>query len=80
MAASRSAPDGRLADDEFSRALEGALERLSLRQRQVFLLRAWEGLDVGETSKALGIGRGSVKTHYSRARSALRESLEAFDE
>lgn len=74
------APDGALADDAFGRALEAALRELPLRQRQVFLLRAWEGLDVAETARALEIGAGSVKTHHFRAVRALRNALEAFDE
>lgn len=75
-----AAPDGAAHDEEFGRALDSALRRLPDRQRQVFLLRAWEGLSVGEAAAALGIGSGSVKTHYFRALAALRRALEGFDE
>ena len=68
-------PGTQLESDEILQALQQALEALPNRQRQAFLLRNFEGLDVAQTAHAMKCSEGSVKTHYFRAVQALRSKL-----
>jgi RNA polymerase sigma-70 factor (ECF subfamily) len=70
------------AADSVSRAqilqtIEAEVALLPARQREAFLLRYWEELDVAETAASMGCSEGSVKTHCSRAVHALAKALKA---
>ena len=71
-------PVRRLELDEAMVALEAAVQALPHRQRQAFLLRSLEGMDVAQTAAAMGCSEGSVKTHYFRALNTLRAHLGEF--
>lgn len=56
-------------------AIENEVSKLPTRQREAFLMRYWEEMDVAETAVAMGCSEGSVKTHCSRAVHALAKAL-----
>lgn len=72
-----SEPGAQLEQRQIVGLIELALSRLPTRQREAFLLRYWEELDVAETAAAMGCSEGSVKTHCSRAVHALAAMLAA---
>jgi RNA polymerase sigma-70 factor, ECF subfamily len=59
------------------REIDAAVQELPTRQREAFLMRYWEELDVAETAAAMGCSEGSVKTHCSRAIASLSKLLNA---
>jgi RNA polymerase sigma-70 factor, ECF subfamily len=80
------APEGSEVEEGPAAALEQAqvleiirqeVSRLPERQREAFILRYWEELDVADTARAMKCSEGSVKTHCSRAAHALQVALRA---
>ena len=69
-------PLERLNDAQSYADMAAAVKLLPQRQREAFMLRVLEGLDVAETAQAMGCSEGSVKTHLSRAMHNLRDQLE----
>ena len=72
-----ASPAAQLEQSEVMAAIEDAVKALPDRQREAFMLRYWEELDVSETAKVMGCSEGSVKTHCSRATHALAKVLKA---
>ena len=71
-------PLERLNDAQSYADMAAAVKLLPQRQREAFMLRVLEGLDVAETAQAMGCSEGSVKTHLSRALQRLRGQLEEW--
>ena len=70
-------PESQLLQAQTLNAIEEEIKKLPTRQREAFLMRYWEDMDVAETAEAMGCSEGSVKTHCSRATHALASALSA---
>lgn len=73
-----SNPEHHYHSTNLSDHVQQAIRDLPYRQQQVFMLRAWEGLDVKQTAKVMKCTTGSVKTHYARALNSLRTQLSGW--
>ena len=69
-------PMAQLEQTQTMKIIEKAIEKLPTRQREAFILRYWEDMDVAETAEVMGCSQGSVKTHCSRAVHTLAALLE----
>jgi RNA polymerase sigma-70 factor (ECF subfamily) len=70
-----ASPQTQLEQSQVIEVIEEEISRLPARQREAFLMRYWEELDVADTAAAMGCSEGSVKTHCSRATHALATAL-----
>ena len=73
----RDSPEGQLQQSQLLDIIEKEIKLLPTRQREAFLMRYWEDMDVAETASAMGCSEGSVKTHCSRATHTLATALKA---
>lgn len=67
----------KLEREQVLNAIDAEIQKLPTRQREAFLLRYWQDMDVSETAASMGCSEGSVKTHCSRATHALAQALRA---
>ena len=68
-------PESKLLQAQTLNLIDDEIKKLPTRQREAFLMRYWEDMDVAETAAAMGCSEGSVKTHCSRATHALAAAL-----
>ena len=74
---SPATPHASLEQTQVLAIIEEEVKKLPPRQREAFLMRYWEEMDIAETAAAMGCSEGSVKTHCSRATHSLAASLKA---
>ena len=70
-------PHEELEQSQVLAIIEKEIAKLPPRQREAFLMRYWEDMDIAETAAAMGCTEGSVKTHCSRATHTLAAALKA---
>ena len=68
-------PHGQLEQAQLLAIIEEEIKKLPPRQREAFLLRYWEDMNIAETAVAMGCSEGSVKTHCSRATHTMATAL-----
>lgn len=69
-------PHDNLAQAQTLSIIEAEVKKLPPRQREAFLLRYWEDMDISETAAIMGCTEGSVKTHCFRATQTLAAALQ----
>lgn len=70
-----SSPEAQLLAREKLQMIQAALQKLSPRQRGVFVMRFVEELDLGEIAEVTGMPVQTVKTHLYRAVAEIRNKF-----
>lgn len=70
--------DDSVARRETTDRVLAGITRLSPRQREAIVLRYWHDLPEEAMATAMGVSRGSVKTHLSRGLAALSSYVEGW--
>jgi RNA polymerase sigma-70 factor (ECF subfamily) len=77
--ASAAAPASNLSEAEIRKLLEEAVQQLPTRQREVFLLRHFEGLRFRQIATITGVSDGALKASYHHARKKIENILKRYD-
>ena len=80
VAAHDPSPERLSQSSEMGRLLGPAMEQLSETERSAFLLRHYEGCDIGQIAEVLGVRTGAAKHSVFRAVQKLRQALQVLRE
>ena len=69
-------PDKIYNDSEISTHVDRAMEKLSSRQKMIFILKHYEGYKIKEIAEIISVGEGTVKKYLFEAVHKLREQLQ----
>jgi RNA polymerase sigma-70 factor (ECF subfamily) len=78
IAAKDPNPADRAANSELGEAIDGAIQRLPRRQREVFILHYFERMTHREIADVLGVTEGAVKASFFHAIQKLKGALKAY--
>ena len=71
-----SNPEKQIEDKERGEIIRAAVDELSAKQKEVFMLTRYEGLQIKEVAESLGMAEGTVKIHLHRAIKKLQTLLQ----
>jgi RNA polymerase sigma-70 factor, ECF subfamily len=71
-------PESRALAAEIRRRLSESIDRLSPRQKTIFVMKHYEELSIPEIAELTGLDQGTIKSHLFRAAHKIRESLKDF--
>ena len=72
----RSNPEWEAEEKDRGRMIREAIDQLSPKQRAVFMLNRYQGLQIKEITEVLGMAEGTVKIHLHRAMKKLKTLLQ----
>jgi RNA polymerase sigma-70 factor (ECF subfamily) len=76
--ASHEEPEASVLFNDYKRAMDHAIERLSPRKKDIFKLRTVDGLSNEQIAARLGISINTVKLQFSQASQLLKHCLKVF--
>ena len=71
-------PAKALENKELRAHIRRAVRRLPPKQRQIFILRHWNGLSLKDIAAVVGRSDGTVKAHLLHAHRNLRKHLRSY--
>ena len=71
-----SNPEWEIEEKDRHRVIRDAIDQLSPKQKEVFMLNRYQGLQIKEITEVLGMAEGTVKIHLHRAVRKLQTLLQ----
>ena len=68
-------PERQASGREIRERLRDAIDRLSPRQRSIFVMKHFEEMSIPEIADLTGLDSGTIKSHLFRAAHKIRERL-----